>query len=269
MCWDLDLHSINLVANFLAHISIPSKAFYILWKTRTRTVTMILPFEVRCFKQCYNPHGLTFLCLVLEQISPTMVLTSSKSDELFMDAVRDHSKLRYLYLYITVHIQLVEKQGGQFQVRPWKEFTPLRGLNRLRSLPLFTCAVSSDGEEMSDNASTNPAQPRSAYEFMRRRGKNIAADPSLTRWSASVRLGNFLLDETRTPFCVGSSLWLHMIGISLIHFFHCTVFNDWGIVGASSSCSSCDQRFRQCGGVGRCQWDRLHQAVRGQYLDCL
>lgn len=35
-------------------------------------------------------------CLVLEQLSPDLLLTSTRSDELFMDAVRDKGSLSIL-----------------------------------------------------------------------------------------------------------------------------------------------------------------------------
>jgi hypothetical protein len=45
-----------------------------------------------CQKYCLNVGH-----LVLEQVSPRLVLTSSKSDELFMDKVRDQSLFTNAY----------------------------------------------------------------------------------------------------------------------------------------------------------------------------
>jgi DNA mismatch repair protein MSH5 len=88
---------------------------------------------------------------------------------------------------------------GQFQVRPWKEFTAARGLARLQSLPLLAGALASETNE--DHESGSAGEPRNAYDFMRRRG-NQATHPALTHWIADVRLGNFTLDSATTPFCV-------------------------------------------------------------------
>ncbi|KAG8850335.1 MutS protein msh5 [Serendipita sp. 411] len=119
---------------------------------------------------------------VLEHIGPNLVLTSTKSDELFMDFVRDQ----------------MERLDGALQIRPWKEFTVSHGLTRLYSLPLLAGALpDEDGDYLQEEAQD---EPRNAYEFMAQRGKSTA-HPTLTRWCAGVRLGNFTIDSTKAPLC--------------------------------------------------------------------
>ncbi|PVF94626.1 hypothetical protein CPB86DRAFT_808461 [Serendipita vermifera] len=117
---------------------------------------------------------------ILEQISPRLVLTSSKSDELFMDKVRDQMHLL----------------DGQFQVRPWKEFSSIRGVTKLLSLPFLTSGPQVEEDPDTVDEST---EPRNAYEFMR--SVKGSAHPTLMHWTAAVRLNNFALDETKMPLC--------------------------------------------------------------------
>ena len=90
---------------------------------------------------------------------------------------------------------------GQFQVRPWKEFTAARGLARLETLPLLMTAVPSGYEEPEGET---PEQLRNINDFKRGHRKE-ATDPSLTHWSAGVRLGNFTIDANKLPLCVCNS----------------------------------------------------------------
>jgi hypothetical protein len=92
---------------------------------------------------------------------------------------------------------LVLLLDGQFQVRPWKEFSSIRGVNKLLSLPFLTSGH--QFEEESDPPE-ELAEPRNAYEFMR--SVKGSAHPTLIRWIAAVRLNNFALDETKVPLCV-------------------------------------------------------------------
>jgi DNA mismatch repair protein MSH5 len=86
---------------------------------------------------------------------------------------------------------------GQFQVRPWKEFSSIRGVNKLLSLPFLTSGHQLEEEsDLTDES----AEPRNAYEFMS--FVKGSAHPTLIRWIAAVRLNNFALDETKVPLCV-------------------------------------------------------------------
>jgi DNA mismatch repair protein MSH5 len=66
--------------------------------------------------------------------------------------------------------------NGQFQVRPWKEFTAARGLARIQSLPLLAGALASETDD--DHESGPSGEPRNAYDFMRRR-ESRTAHPAL------------------------------------------------------------------------------------------
>lgn len=92
----------------------------------------------------------------------------------------------------------VEGIDGQFQVRPWKEFTVARGVIRLQTLPLLAGALPNDDEE---EELENPEEPRNAYDFLQRRRPQVA-HPSLIHWGAGVRLGNFAVDANKSPLCV-------------------------------------------------------------------
>ncbi|KAI0822038.1 DNA mismatch repair protein MutS [Trametes gibbosa] len=122
----------------------------------------------------------------LEQTNPDVVLTSSKADDNFMDVCRD----------------FMDGSGGTFQVRPHKDFLPLKGRDRLLSLRLLSelpCAQRGEGEPSEEDSTS---EPRNAYEFMSRR-REIGGDPMLHKWNASVRLANFVSVED-FPLCLGS-----------------------------------------------------------------
>ncbi|OBZ71456.1 Prohibitin-2 [Grifola frondosa] len=136
---------------------------------------------------------------LLEQAGPDVVLTSSKADDNFMDVIRDHSMLPLL---IPVHIVtsrvLVDGAGGTFQVRPHKDFVPLKGRDRILSLRL----LSELPELANPSDQDSNTEPRSAYDFMRRR-RDATGDPTSQRWNASIRLANFASVEG-SPLCLGS-----------------------------------------------------------------
>jgi DNA mismatch repair protein MSH5 len=94
----------------------------------------------------------------------------------------------------------VEGIDGQFQVRPWKEFTVARGVARLETLPLLASALPGYEEEEVEN----PEEPRNAYDFMQRRRPQVA-HPTLIHWGAGIRLGNFTVDGNKSPLCVSYS----------------------------------------------------------------
>ncbi|KAA1469886.1 hypothetical protein DENSPDRAFT_649174 [Dentipellis sp. KUC8613] len=123
--------------------------------------------------------------MLLEQVSPDVLLTSSKADDQFTDICRDFAD--------TVDVF--------FQIRPHKDFNPRKGLNRMLTLGFLSDLQDDDpGQEAVDSDSLSDA--RNAYEFMTRR-KNDQGDPSLKRWNASVRMSNFAsLDNA--PLCIGS-----------------------------------------------------------------
>ncbi|KAI0688883.1 DNA mismatch repair protein MutS [Earliella scabrosa] len=122
----------------------------------------------------------------LEQASPDVVLSSFKADDRFMDVLSEH----------------VDGSGGTFQVRPYKDFIPLKGRDRLLSLRFLTELPIAHSDHDSVSEVTSASEPRNAYDFMRRR-KEVGGDPAMQTWNASVRLANFTNLEN-SPLCLGS-----------------------------------------------------------------
>ncbi|KAF9452964.1 hypothetical protein P691DRAFT_659812 [Macrolepiota fuliginosa MF-IS2] len=132
-------------------------------------------------------HHFDLTIMLLEQASPDIVLTSSKSDDDFIDTLRDHSDITNV----------------TFQIRPHKEFNTTKGndrllyLNRLANLPV------DDHASSSGSFSTGVGVAHNAYDFMRKR-HDETGDPTMKRWNASIRLSNFSCTEN-SPLCVSSA----------------------------------------------------------------
>ncbi|KAL5519837.1 hypothetical protein ACEPAG_1497 [Sanghuangporus baumii] len=162
--------------------------------------------------------------LLLEQINPDVAITSGRADEASIDLVRD----------------FVEASGGVFQVRPSREFTPAKGRDRLLSLRFLSELPVDEMTASSTHTSSDP--PTNAYEFMRRR-RGLTGDPSMKRWNASIRLGNFAsLDGS--PLCVSAigALLDHLARIRAMADLH-----DEGVAGLEiqSIESICLEHFMQ------------------------
>ncbi|KIL63255.1 hypothetical protein M378DRAFT_187097 [Amanita muscaria Koide BX008] len=123
--------------------------------------------------------------LVLEQSDASIVLTSSNSDEEFMDTLRECS----------------EKAGAFFQIRPRREFVPGQGRNRLLSLRLFA-ALPPEQVKDSQDARSDSTHAKNAYDFMRSR-QEVDGDPTQMRWNATIRLSNFASVDS-SPLCMAS-----------------------------------------------------------------
>ncbi|KAI0297721.1 hypothetical protein BC826DRAFT_1000939 [Russula brevipes] len=120
---------------------------------------------------------------LLDQVSPDVLLVSSKADDRFIDLCSD----------------FMTTSGGFFQIRPQKDFRPERGRNNVLSLGL----LSELPEGVFDPPEIDtPAEPKNAYEFMQRRRKS-EGDPTLRRWNASIRMSNFATLDV-SPFALGS-----------------------------------------------------------------
>ncbi|KAL5501790.1 hypothetical protein ACEPAH_9050 [Sanghuangporus vaninii] len=163
--------------------------------------------------------------LLLEQTNPDVAITSGRADEASIDLVRD----------------FVEASGGVFQVRPSREFTPAKGRDRLLSLR-FLSELSVDETTASSSTHTSSDPPTNAYEFMRRR-RGLTGDPSMKRWNASIRLGNFAsLDSS--PLCMSAvgALLDHLARIRAMADLH-----DEGVAGLEiqSIESICLEHFMQ------------------------
>ncbi|THH28695.1 hypothetical protein EUX98_g5476 [Antrodiella citrinella] len=143
---------------------------------------------------------------LLEQISPNVVLTSSKADDGFIDVLRSHSQLysqnlQCALVLIGTLLHAADTNGGHFSLRPHKEFVATKGRDRALSLRLLSelpADTSGDAEPGSDSTS----EPRSAYDFMRRQN-DVNGDPNSQRWNAAIRLANYASVET-SPLCMGS-----------------------------------------------------------------
>lgn len=94
----------------------------------------------------------------------------------------------------------MKDSGGLFQIRPAKDLTARRGLDRLLSLNILSelPANTADVLEASENGGSDRAT--SAYDFMRRR-IDMNGDPTMKRWNASIRMANFALFD-QCPLCV-------------------------------------------------------------------
>ncbi|KAJ2919133.1 hypothetical protein MD484_g1189, partial [Candolleomyces efflorescens] len=156
----------------------------------------------------------------MQQVCPDFVLTSSKSEDEFIDVLRDH----------------VDSAGGLFQVRPFKEFNAKRGRERLFSLTrLSELSCDFDDLNMTDEASNSmlddddtETRSRNAYEFMQKRqAARGTGDPHVQRWNAVTRLANFANAEG-SPYCMAS------IGALLDHLVReraASDYDDDGIPG--------------------------------------
>ncbi|KAF8890007.1 muts domain V-domain-containing protein [Gymnopilus junonius] len=125
--------------------------------------------------------------MLLEQVDPDVVLTSSKADDGFIEMIND----------------FMETANGIFQICPFKEFIPSKGRNKLLSLSrLSNFPDESDDIPPSSETESSSSRPNNAYDFMRCR-REITGDPTAIRWNASIRLANFASIET-SPLCLGS-----------------------------------------------------------------
>ncbi|KAJ8080499.1 hypothetical protein PM082_017332 [Marasmius tenuissimus] len=125
--------------------------------------------------------------MILEQVNPDVVLTSSRSDDGFIDIIRDH----------------MDASNGLFQIRPHKDFSTSKGRDRLLSLRLLSDLPEDDSTtHTSSDIDSGVSEPRNAYDFMRRRRENVQ-DPMTKRWNASIRLANSVSVES-SPFCMAS-----------------------------------------------------------------
>ena len=91
----------------------------------------------------------------------------------------------------------MDSTQGQFTLRPHKDFLPTKGRDRALSLQLLSelpVATLLDDEPSSDS------EPKSAYDFMRRR-QDMNGDPNSLRWNAAIRLANYASVES-SPLCV-------------------------------------------------------------------
>ncbi|CAA7258834.1 unnamed protein product [Cyclocybe aegerita] len=149
--------------------------------------------------------------MLLEQVNADVVLTSTRSDDEFIDALNGH----------------MEGKDSLFQIRPCKDFAASKGKSRLLSLSRFATLASDDHvlPPSSDTGSDSSRdRPHNAYDFMRSR-REVTGDPTAKRWNASVRLSNFASVDS-APLCMAS------VGALLDHIVReraSTDFDDDGV----------------------------------------
>ncbi|KAK7469304.1 hypothetical protein VKT23_003788 [Stygiomarasmius scandens] len=132
--------------------------------------------------------------MILEQASPDIVLTSSRSDDAFKDTVSE----------------FMDASCGIFQIRPYKEFSAAKGRDRLLSLQLLSELPSQHAENAGSSDGESSEDPsRNAYDFMKRQRESVG-DPAMKRWNASIRLYNFASTES-------SSLCMASVGALIDH----------------------------------------------------
>ncbi|KIK07942.1 hypothetical protein K443DRAFT_128726 [Laccaria amethystina LaAM-08-1] len=122
--------------------------------------------------------------MLLEQANPDIILSSSKSDDVFIDALREYTDVA----------------GGVFQIRPHKEFSPSTGRDKLLSLsclsqlPMDISDLPRSSDVESDSLLFN------AYDLLRVRNHS-STDPNAQRWNALIRLANFASVQS-SPICM-------------------------------------------------------------------
>lgn len=104
---------------------------------------------------------------------------------------------------------IVDASGGTFQVRPHKDFSAVKGRDRILSLRLLSELPADVTRDTRSPGSEGTSEPRNAYEFMRRR-QEVGGDPTMQRWNASIRLANHASLEA-TPLCVSCTSRLNLI----------------------------------------------------------
>ena len=108
------------------------------------------------------------------------------------------SLVEFVRIYST--FRSAESSGGAFQIRPHKDFLPVKGRDRLLSLKLLSELPNDTINNGPMSETESLSEPRNAYDFMRRR-REFGGDPTLQKWNASVRLANYASVEN-CPLCV-------------------------------------------------------------------
>lgn len=102
----------------------------------------------------------------------------------------------------------MDTNAGIFQIRPFKDFLPAKGRDRVLSLRLLTALAAENPDNASSSEVSSEHEPRNAYSFMRKR-REVGGDPTMQRWNASIRLANHAAIDN-TPLCVRSDTQWHL-----------------------------------------------------------
>ncbi|KAI0802089.1 muts domain V-domain-containing protein [Irpex lacteus] len=138
--------------------------------------------------------------MLVEQADPDVLLVSSKAEDGCVDALREY----------------MDTTSGMFQVRPFKDFLPAKGRDRVLSLRLLTMLSPETTDNAKFSEASSESEPRNAYDFMSRR-RQAAGDPTTQRWNASIRLANHASID-HSPLCLGSlgALLDHLVRIRAV-----------------------------------------------------
>ncbi|KAI6042638.1 DNA mismatch repair protein MutS, partial [Pisolithus marmoratus] len=141
---------------------------------------------VSVLEDCREAGHYDMTKMLVEQSSPRVIITSSKSDDACISVLQDYA----------------EAAGTIFQIRPHKEFVPAKGRERLLTLKFLT--ELEGGVYGSSEASLESSESglKGAYNFMQER-KQTSGDPNTKRWNATIRLANFASLES-APLCLSS-----------------------------------------------------------------
>lgn len=137
-------------------------------------------------------------------------MPTKDSSNCFRNMVRCHT---HAYMHLSNPHFPVETTQILFQIRPWKEFLPQKGKDRILSLSLLSDLIPSTDirmEEGSSHSGSSDIHARNAHDFMMSRRRD-AEDPTTRRWKAEVRAANYTpLDSA--PLCVSTAhskmIWL-------------------------------------------------------------
>jgi DNA mismatch repair protein MSH5 len=144
---------------------------------------------------------------VLEQANPDVILTSFKSEDTFIDVLREHGKRKYLKHLIrrdSSRIYAADSQDRLFIIRPQKDFSSEKGYSKLISLRLLSeLPISGPNGNSRQSQSVSESPTSNVYDFMKRQ-RNETSDPFLARWNASIRIDNFA-SLNNSPLCVTHS----------------------------------------------------------------
>lgn len=123
----------------------------------------------------------------------------------YVNRVRDFAKV---YLQMAHQLASVDTSIVSFSIRPHKEFSSIKGRDRLLALRFLSAISSPDQDD--ETASASGENPKSAYDFMRRQAQPKNMDPTTMRWNASIRLSNFASLEC-CPLSVSYSIYLQFL----------------------------------------------------------
>ena len=113
------------------------------------------------------------------------------------------------------HTYIADSNNSMFTVRPQKEFSPVKGRARLIGLKFLCELVPDDLESNSESSKrASVSEQSNAYGFMAR-AHNV--NPSISRWNASIRVGNYVSFDT-SPLCVSISATFYLSPIEHVDF---------------------------------------------------